>query len=206
MRIGIFGGTFDPPHIGHIRACKAFVDSIELDELYVIPVYMPPHKMQKSNTDVSSRLEMTKIAFSSLSSKIVVSDIEIKREGKSYTADTIRYFKENYNDAEILFLCGTDMILTMDFWYKPEYIFKNATIVYVRRETDKENTEKISKKCAYYEEKFGAKIIYLDVDAIEISSTEIREAIGNEDKLKQLVTDEIYNYIQENRLYLDKEI
>lgn len=206
MRIGIFGGTFDPPHIGHIRACKAFLDKIELDVLYVIPVYMPPHKIKKSSTDVSSRLEMTKIAFSGLSNKIEVSDIEIKREGKSYTADTIRYFKENYKDAEILFLCGTDMILTMDFWYKPEYIFENATIVYVRRENEKENTEKISNKCAFYEEKFGAKIIYLNVDAIEISSTEIREAIGDEEKLKKLVSSDIYDYIQENKLYLDKEI
>ena len=203
MRIGIYGGTFDPPHNGHISACKTFLDNVELDILYVIPVYTPPHKMQKSDTAPLSRLEMSKIAFSSLSSKVFVSDIEIKREGKSYTADTIRFFKENYMDAEIFFLCGTDMILTMDFWYKPDYIFENATIVYVRRENDEEITEEIAKKCAIYEEKFNAKIIYLKMDTIEISSTDIRSAINDEKRLKSLVSPQIYNFILENGLYLD---
>ena len=202
MRIGIYGGTFDPPHNGHINACKTFLDNVELDVLYVIPVYMPPHKMQKSDTSPQTRLEMSKIAFSDLSSKVTVSDIEIKREGKSYTADTIRYFKENYQDAEIFFLCGTDMILTMDFWYKPEYIFNNATIVYVRRENDSVTTEEIAKKCAFYQEKFDAKIIYLKMDTIEISSTDIRNSI-NENRLNTLVSPEIYNFIKENGLYLD---
>lgn len=206
MKIGIYGGTFDPPHIGHMRACKAFLDNVELDVLYVIPVYMPPHKMQKSDTDAISRLKMSKIAFSDLSNKIHVSDIEIKREGKSYTADTIRYFKENFENAEIFFLCGTDMILTMDFWYKPEYIFENATIVYVRRENDAEITEKISKKCAFYKDKFNASIIHLYMDTFEISSTEIREAIKEKNKLKELVSANVYEYIIENKLYLDKEI
>lgn len=203
MRIGIYGGTFDPPHNGHINACKTFLDSVELDILYVIPVYTPPHKQQKSDTDALARLEMSKLAFSKLSSKVLVSDLEIKREGKSYTADTIRYFKENYKDAEILFLCGTDMILTMDFWYKPEYIFENATIVYVRRENEEENTEKIAKKCAFYEEKFNAKIIYLKMDTYEISSTDIRNAINDEKKLNGFISPEIYNYIKENGLYLN---
>ena len=206
MKIGIYGGTFDPPHIGHINACKAFVENVELDVLYVIPVFMPPHKEKISSTDTNSRFEMSKIAFSDLSSKVVVSDIEIKREGKSYTADTIRYFKENYQNPEIYFLCGTDMILTMDFWYKPEYIFQNATIVYVRRESEAENSKKIADKCAYYKEKFDAKIIYLDIEALDISSTEIREAIKEKSKLKELVTDNIYDFIVENKLYLDKEI
>ncbi len=202
MKIGIYGGTFDPPHIGHINACKAFLENVELDILYVIPVFTPPHKMQKSNTDAMSRLEMTKLAFSELSSKVIVSDLEIKREGKSYTADTIRYFKENYESADIYFLCGTDMILTMDFWYKPDYIFENATIVYVRRENDAENTEKIAKKCAFYEEKFNAKIVYLSMNTVEISSTDIRNAIKDKDKLKKLVSPKIYSYITEKGLYL----
>lgn len=206
MKIGIYGGTFDPPHIGHINACKTFLDSVELDILYVIPVYTPPHKMLKSDTDALTRLEMSKIAFSGLSNKVLVSDLEIKREGKSYTADTIRYFKENYEDAEIFFLCGTDMILTMDFWYKPDYIFENATIVYVRRENDELTAEKIAKKCAYYEEKFGAKIIYLQMNTVEASSTEIRNAINDENRLKGLVSPQIYNFIIENGLYLDKEL
>ena len=205
MRIGIFGGTFDPPHIGHINACKAFLEQVELDVLYVMPVYQPPHKNIFSGTNVDSRLEMAKIAFSSLSSKVVVSDLEIKREVRSYTAETIAQLKSEIDDAEIYFLCGTDMILTMDLWYKPEYIFKNATIVYVRRENDVEITEQIANKCLHYKSKFDAKIISITANAIEASSTEIREAIVNSNGEIPFVTNDIYKYIIENKLYEKKQ-
>lgn len=203
MKIGIYGGTFDPPHIGHINACKAFLEQIELDVLYVIPVYKPPHKDIFSGTDVASRLEMTRIAFQELSPKIVVSDIEIKREGRSYTADTLKYFKSELNNPEIYFLCGTDMILTMDFWYKPEYIFKNATIVYARRESEKRITVEIDAKCKLYEEKYNAKILSIDLNATEVSSSDIRNRISkNENEV--YLTPSIYDYILKNGLYKEK--
>lgn len=198
MKIGIYGGTFDPPHIGHINACKAFLEQIELDKLYVIPVYTPPHKNVSSKTMPYQRFDMTKLAFEPLSDKIIVSDIEIKREGKSYTADTIRAFKDELDNPEIYFLCGTDMILTMDFWYNPAYIFENAIIVYVRRENDHEITDKIAKKCCFYKEKFGAKIIHIDLNAIELSSSEIRQ---NSSKNDEALLPEILRYIEENGLY-----
>lgn len=203
MKIGIYGGTFDPPHIGHINACKAFLDQIELDVLYVIPVYMPPHKNIFSGTDVTSRLEMTRLAFQELSNKIVVSDIEIKREGRSYTADTLKYFKGEFNNPEIYFLCGTDMILTMDFWYKPEYIFENATIVYARRESDENITAEISAKCKLYEEKYNASILSIDLSATEVSSSDIRKRISN-DENEVYLTPSIYDYILKNGLYKEK--
>ncbi len=204
MRIGIFGGTFDPPHLGHISACKAFLNAISLDALYVIPAFMPPHKAIKSGINAKDRLEMAKLAFSSLSDKIIVSDMEYKREGKSYTAHTIQYFKENYEDIEIFFLCGTDMILTMDMWYCPEYIFENAQIVYVRREADPKITKKIEEKCTMYKEKFNAKIISLVLDALEISSSEIRNAVVENEDLTKYLSSEIIEYINQNNLYLEK--
>ena len=206
MKIGIFGGTFDPPHIGHINACKAFLEQVELDILYVIPVYLPPHKDIFSGTSVNSRLEMAKIAFSSLSSKVTVSDLEIKREGKSYTADTIKQFKSDFDSAEIYFLCGTDMILTMDLWYKPEYIFENAKIVYVRREDDENITRKIENKCIFYKEKYGANIISIQTNAIEVSSTEIREVVLKNRGNSSFLTAELRKYIAENNLYENKNI
>ena len=154
MKIGIYGGSFDPPHIGHINACRSFFEAYNFDKLFVIPVAVPPHKMLKSNVSVDDRLYMSKLAFEDVSDNIVISDIEIKRQGKSYTADTIRYFKENFS-AEIYFLCGTDMILTLDSWYMPQYIFENCTIVYIRRETDPEITEQLAEKIVEYREKFN---------------------------------------------------
>lgn len=201
MKIGIFGGTFDPPHIGHINACKSFLDNIQLDVLYIIPVYMPPHKDKQSNTNESDRLEMSKRAFLPISDKIVVSDLEILRGGRSYTADTIKQIKNDNENAEIFFLCGTDMILTMDLWYKPEYIFANATIVYARRESESKITEKIAEKCELYKEKFGAVIVHIKNNAIEASSTEIRKAILENNENMCLLSKPVFDYIKEKNLY-----
>ena len=203
MKIGIYGGTFDPPHLGHINACKAFLEAIPLDTLYVMPASGPPHKTINSDVSPQKRLEMTEIAFSKLSNKIAVSDLEFKRQGKSYTAETIRLFKENFKDVEIYFLCGTDMILTMDMWYKPEYIFANAKIVYVRRENQQEITIKIDEKCKLYKEKYNADIIYLSLDTREMSSSEIRNAILEKKELSGYLSPEIIEYISQNGLYLD---
>ncbi|MBO5439561.1 MAG: nicotinate (nicotinamide) nucleotide adenylyltransferase [Clostridia bacterium] len=203
MRVGIFGGTFDPPHLGHINMCEAFLKKISLDKLYVIPAHIPPHKTIKSMTSVNERFEMAKLAFSSISDKVIISDIEIIREGKSYTADTLRSFREQgFND--LYFLCGTDMLLTLDKWYNPEYIFESATIVCVRRENETENDLLIKDKVDYYTKKYNARIIILDVDAIEISSSEIREAIKNNNNICSYLTNEIENYIKANNLYKDE--
>ncbi len=203
MKIGIFGGTFDPPHLGHIGACRAFLEAIPLDVLYVMPAFIPPHKTVISGSEANNRFDMAKLAFANLSKNIVVSDLEYKREGKSYTALTLKYFKEAYSDIEIYFLCGTDMILTMDMWYCPEYIFENAKIVYVRRESDPEITKQIDEKCRQYKEKFNAQILTLPLNVIELSSSEIREAIKNHEDLTNILSSEIIEYIKNNNLYLE---
>ena len=199
MIIGIYGGTFDPPHIGHIQACKNFLDSFKVDKMYVIPTSIPPHKVRNSIVDGATRLEMCKIAFENLSPDIEVSDVELNRQGKSYTADTIKHFKELGNDT-IYFLCGTDMFLTLDKWYKPEYILSNAVIVCMRRECDNHNTLAIKEKALVYEDKFNAKIHFLNYDAIEISSSEIRENIEDE-SIKNALSPDVLAFIRANGLY-----
>ena len=200
MKLGIFGGTFDPPHIGHINAFKSFIQQFNFDEAHIIPVNMPPHKNLHSSTSANDRMEMARLAFEDLSSKVVVSNIEILREGKSYTADTIRYYIENGFD-DIYFLCGTDMFLTLDMWYKPEYIFEHATIVFARREADLSITEEIEKKSKEYVKKYNAKIVPLNAKLVEISSTEIRRSIKNGDS--SLLTPKVEKYILDKGLYND---
>lgn len=199
MKIGIFGGTFDPPHIGHINMCKAFIDKFALDALYVIPARIPPHKTINSSTTTKERFEMSRLAFSGISDKIIVSDLEIKREGKSYTADTIRYFKDTM-DCDLYFLCGTDMLLTFDTWYMPDYIFKNATVVYARRENDKDNDEKIPAKIAEYKKKYDARIAQLDVNVIVVSSSQIRKEIDDLG-VSSYLTNEVLDFVTKNNLY-----
>lgn len=198
MKLGLFGGTFDPPHIGHINAFKSFINQFDFDEICVMPVCIPPHKNMKTNTSTHDRIEMSRLAFGKISNKVTVSDWEIKRTGKSYTADTIRHFVESGYD-DIYFLCGTDMFVTMDMWYNPKYIFENATIVYARRENDSNLTELICQKTKEYIQKFNARIVPLDVRLVEISSTLIRESLMNGNG--EYLSYEVFDYIQKNGLY-----
>lgn len=200
MKIGIYGGTFDPPHIGHINACKAFCEQIKLDKLFVIPAYLPPHKQLQSSVDANVRLEMCNLAFSGISENIEISDIEISRKGKSYTADTIKSFVEADNSNEIYFLCGTDMLITLDSWYKPEYILEHATIVHVKR--NEELDKQIENAKTRLVKNFNARIIELDIDIVELSSTEIRENLIKNKESCDLLSKEVYDFIKRHNLYV----
>ena len=198
QKVAIYGGTFNPPHIGHVRACEAFYDAIKPDILLVIPSFMPPHKDLDASASAEDRLQMTRLAFSSVP-YATVSDIEIVREGKSYTAITLSELSGK--DKELYFLCGTDMFLSMDSWYRPDLIFSLATICYVRRENDSENDKKLAEYSKYYKSKYNAKIIPIDISVTEISSSELRQSIKNNKTLSDLLPEKVNNYIQNRGLY-----
>lgn len=171
-RVGIFGGTFNPPHIGHVEAAKAFVKGADLDVLIVMPAFIPPHKEYTSTVSCEERLQMCKIAFADVD-KATVSDLEISRGGKSYTYLTLQELKQD--GVDLYFLCGTDMILSMGSWKNPDIIFSLSNICYIRRESDFENTVMIDKKCEEYKSIYDAKILPIEADVIEISSSDIRD-------------------------------
>ena len=135
-KIGIYGGTFSPPHIGHIGAAKSFGREVELDEILIMPDFLPPHKQFDFEATENDRLEMCRRAFCGID-KVTVSDLEIKRGGTSYTSVTLEELSAP--NRELYFLCGTDMFLTLDKWRRPEVIFKLATICCIRRESSLEN-------------------------------------------------------------------
>lgn len=197
-RLGIFGGTFSPPHIGHLEAAKAFVSELSLDSLLIIPTFIPPHK-EMHEIDPSHRLNMTHLAFSSLE-KVTVSPYELDKKGISYTFGTLEHFYSP--DTEIFFLCGTDMFLTLDEWKNPSRIFELATIALALREdADKELLNKIYEAKKRFEKDFSARIILLENTPIEVSSSELRALInGGKDASKYLLP-EVYTYIKENGLY-----
>lgn len=194
-RVGIFGGTFNPPHIGHIEAAKAFVLEADLDELLIIPAFIPPHKEYLSSVGCDERLEMCRLAFSDIE-KTKISDIEIARGGKSYTYLTLQELSDE--DVELYLLCGTDMILTMDAWKNPDVIFSLCTICYIRRESLADITNMIEEKCKEYVECYNADILPIISDVIEISSSEIRQ--GNKD-ISRYLKKEVLDYVIEKGLY-----
>ena len=198
QRLGIYGGTFSPPHLGHFRAAESFIRGAELDKLLIMPDFKPPHKTEFGNVTAEDRLNMCRLAFSTLP-KTEVSDFEIARGGKSYTYLTLEAFADS--NTELYFLCGTDMMLTLDRWRSPEVIFNLATICYVRREDDRETDTLIKKKMAEYRERFSARVLEIPHTVLDISSSELRADIWNADGTQLNMNGKVLDYIRERGLY-----
>lgn len=198
MKVGVYGGTFSPPHKGHINAASAFAKEVGLDKLLIIPTYLPPHKEYREEATADERLSMCRIAFSGVE-RAEVSDMEILRGGKSYTYMTLEELSGD--GSELYLLCGTDMILTFDLWRCFERIFSLATVCYIRRESDRESKEQIDTKVREYRERYGARILEIGNDVVEISSTELRNLISEGKDTAEYLTPEILNFIEERGLY-----
>lgn len=202
--IGIYGGTFAPPHIGHINAALAFDDFIKPRKLYVIPTAIPPHKRIDDGDDPSMRLEMAELAFGGLRESIEVCDYEIRQSGRSYTALTLGHFAGLYPPSEyrLTFLCGTDMFLTLGSWYKPESIFALARIAFVRRERrESAIDDEIVERTKFYREGYAADIIEIEGETVEAASTYIRADIASGGDGMGLITDPVLTFIREKGLY-----
>ncbi len=195
MRTGLFGGTFSPPHTGHIRAAELFMSTVGLDRLIIMPAGIPPHKETDSGASSYDRLQMARLAFSHIGE---VSDYEITKTGKSYTVETLEWLRKAYPEDELYMLMGEDMFLSFDTWRAPEAIVSLATVVYMRRSCG-DGRLLLAKECEY-RKKWGADFIYLGDDPAVISSTEVRKSIA-EGNLSDHITPAVADYIRKNGLY-----
>lgn len=175
MKIAIYGGTFNPPHRGHVESLQAVYEQAKPDRVLVIPASIPPHKeLAAGSPDAEKRLELTRLAFKELP-YAEVTDMELTRTGKSYTSDTVAELLRKYPDAELMLAMGTDMFLSFETWHEYRYLIDNVTmLVFARREGE---DEKIFKYGEYLESKYGAKINYIMHDPLPISSSEIRRLL-----------------------------
>ena len=175
-KIGIYGGTFNPPHTGHLQAAKQAVETLGLDELLMIPDRIAPHKeIPAGSPTPHQRLEMLRIALAG-EEKIKPSDIELRREGVSYTYLTLEGLRDLYPDARLTLLMGTDMFLSFETWKEPEKIMAQADLgVFYRGE--KGEKEKILAQKARLEAR-GAKVELVENDIINISSTQLRRLLA----------------------------
>ena len=197
MRIGIFGGTFNPIHNGHINLVNKICDEIFLDKLFVFPTKTPPHKIAKNLVTEKDRFEMCKLAFEG-NYLAEVSDYEINNQGKSYTIFTLRYLKEQFENAELFLFMGSDMYVTLHEWKCFEEILSLATIVVVSRSID--DKIKIKDYKPFLIEK-GAKTIIIDIEPFEISSTKIREMIMQNEDCSCYLPQKVVEYIRYFNLY-----
>ena len=197
-RIGIYGGTFSPPHNGHIAAAKAFMEQMWLDILYVIPASTPPHKQMTCAVSPEDRLNMCRLAFSEMEG-VYVSDMEIQRGGKSYTVDTLRELTGE--DRRLFLLLGTDMMLSLGEWYRPDEIFRLSYPVYIRREKDAILDQRIIQTIADYNEKYGKVVRRIVTEPLVISSSEIRRRFEAQESVEGLLPPSVEKYIRDKHLY-----
>ncbi len=204
MKIGVYGGAFNPPHLGHITAAKAVFGLLQLDKLLVIPTGNPPHKtLPAGSPGPERRLEMTRLAMeqAGLGEKAEVLDLELRREGNSYTADTLAWLKEQYPEDELWLLMGADMFLTLQAWHEPGRIFSLAGVAaFGRTEADTEDLFSVQRDylCRTYPQ---ARIFTLSIPGVvDVSSTELRQRLAKGEG-GNLLAPAVYGYILREGLY-----
>lgn len=197
-RIGIYGGTFNPPHAGHIQAAREAQKRLGLDRLFLVPDRIAPHKqLPQGSPSARQRYEMLCLAARALPD-VEVSDLELRREGVSYTADTVEAFRQRYPEAELYLLMGTDMFLSFHTWYAPERILKCAALAVLYR-GDRGEAEQIAAQKARLEAK-GARILPVQNAVLQISSTDLRRMVALE-CAQPYLPDGVGEYIRANHLY-----
>ena len=190
----IFGGTFNPPHIGHYQMLKALDNRPEIEEIWLMPDKIPPHKVCDFLADDSDRIEMCRIIADDFK-KVRLCLAEFEREGKSYTYDTVTEFRKRYPQREFTFVCGGDMLISFKEWYRYEELMKMISFTVFRR-TDTDNAE-FDRKAEELSE-MGMKITVMSEIITSVSSTYIR---NNTEKSRELLPEKIYDYIKDGGIY-----
>lgn len=201
-RIGILGGTFNPVHMGHLFMAEYARVEMNLDMILFIPTGVPYMKNNKEILSSDIRMRMLEMSITS-NSFFVTSDIEIKREGNTYTFETLEELHQLYPNADLFFLVGADCLFTIEHWYQPQRIFDNCTLLAANR-NDVPQMELLEKK-KFLEDTFQAHVILLDVPQMDISSTKIRESIKSGRSIRYMVTDAVHDYILQNNFYQEVE-
>jgi len=200
VKKGIFGGTFDPIHNGHLYIAHEALHRLNLDEVIFMPSGNPPHKTEKRKTDAAIRYEMVKTAVRD-EKYFTVSNYEIKNSSLSYTYKTLEHFNNIENDTEWYFITGADCLVELDYWKSVDRILNSCKLVVFNRPGYPK--EAILEQKKRVEEKYKKDIIFLDFGLFDISSTSIKKMIREQKDASYLMPQGVYNIILELQLYKD---
>ena len=200
MRLGIFGGSFDPVHYGHLLLAETCREECALDEVWFIPAASPPHKQQRTMTPGTQRLEMLELAVAGHNA-FVVSDLEINRGGVSYTVDTLSAITEQHPGAELFFLMGADSLHDLPTWREPQQICKLALPLVVRRAGTAEPSFDAVAALVGPERLDEVKKLQVSMPLIELSSTDIRQRVAANKSIRFRTPRAVEKYIETQRLY-----
>ena len=197
FRYAIYGGSFDPVHIGHIALADCAAAECGLDEIIFMPAYISPFKQDRKVTRGEDRLAMLETVLD-FNPAFRVSDYELRKGGPSYTIETLRHFRSMV-DGDLHFVRGFDSVVQVDKWYEGEEILRDFPLITVRRNDtdDTEGFERIER----FRKEFGADITVLDMEPVDASSTEIRDMIKKGGDIRGLVLPRTEEYIIEHKLY-----
>ena len=190
MKIGILGGTFDPPHVAHLIAAELAVGEFALDKMLWMPATQSPLKSRPDISSVEDRLAMTRLAIQG-NPKFEVSRIELDRGGASFAIETLRSLRKQFADAEMYLLIGRDQFEQFASWRKPEEILRLAKVIVMDRPGDAANAST----------QFDTSVTYLTMPLLEISATEIRRRVRADESIRYQVPDAVIDYIQQHKLY-----
>ena len=178
MRIGVYGGSFNPPHTGHVLAASELLRSLRLDRLLIVPAADPPHKsLPAGSPSPEQRLELCKRSFAGVAGAEVC-DLELRRPGKSYTVDTLTTLRERFPEDELCLVMGSDMLLSFQTWREPERIAALAELAAVRRDERPETWEQVLRQAELLRQRFAARIVTVENRCVEISSTTVRRLLA----------------------------
>lgn len=203
MKIGIFGGTFNPPHKGHVRLVEDFTKRLDLDKVFIIPDKRPVHKTWEDLIIDDMRYEMCCLAFKE--PEYEVSRMEIDRYSDSYTVYTLMQLKEQYPDGDFYLIIGSDMFLSFHKWYRHQVIMDNCTLCVASRDDEDSiyalRSYAFSQFHIYIKELEGRGIIISPMKPFKASSSEIRSIIKSGNDASEFLTAEVYDYIKKRGLY-----
>lgn len=203
MKIGIMGGTFDPIHNGHLMLAEYAYHQYSLDEIWFMPNGNPPHKTNETiETQTKNRVEMVKRAIAD-TSYFSLQLYEVENAGIHYSYKTIECFKNKYPEDEFYFIIGADSLFSIERWVHPELLMKDCVILAAFRD-DIDTVEEMNVQIEYLNQKYSADIRLLNTPNVNISSSQIRENIKEQQSIKEFVPEAVFAYITEKGLYRDE--
>ena len=200
-RIGIMGGTFNPIHLGHLLLAEWALDEVPLDEVWFIPTGSSYMKSSREILPGEERMRMTELAIRG-NSRFRCLDLEIRREGPTYTYETLRLLRAQYPEDSFFFILGADCLYTVENWKNPEEIFRNCTLVAAAR--GNWVLEAMEEKKRSLENRFGGNILLLPFLRISVSSSLVRQRIRDGQSARYLLCDSVLTYIEEKGFYREK--
>ena len=217
-KVGLFGGSFNPIHLGHLKAAEELIELISLDKIIFIPTFIHPQRKSNNNISIEDRLRILELSIEKYPN-FEISKIEIERKGPSYTVDTLREYKNKNPKIELYFILGNELFASIDTWKDYRKLFQHSNFLVITRPGEQykrvedvfplelKNDFRYSfreNKCIYYEHKSSNMLIFVEIIGIKVSSTMIRELIKQHISIKNLVHEEVERFIQSNNLYMEE--